>query len=431
MAKIGFSNGGGGGGASTGIVVSGATANTILYANGSSVLSSNAALGYVETLNQSSGTTNAMTLQPTVIQSGTASFNGLFVNTIQSLVGSGEKNIVNFQADSLKTFRVAAAGNVIISNACDLNFYNTSDEATNTERLRLYWSGNVALITTFQTGSGTLRDLQIGINGGASVRFRGVTAAQGNIQLSAGSNATSGGIGVDSSMTLTASTGTQNGFRIAPTINQSGTAASNALLLDITNTAAGSGIARWIDIRTGGTSVMSFALSNTNFASIYAGGSGNFEARWLSNNVNINYNAATSGTHNFQFNGGTPRFELSSTRLTHTVTDTGSSGTANIARLVHTINQSGTAAYSSLDIAITETATGSGVRKILNSSVGGTEQFSLNFGGLSGAAGLMVYMRNITTAPTSNPSNGGYLYVEAGALKYRGSGGTITTIAAA
>lgn len=33
------------------------------------------------------------------------------------------------------------------------------------------------------------------------------------------------------------------------------------------------------------------------------------------------------------------------------------------------------------------------------------------------------------TAPSANPSNGGVLYVESGALKYRGSSGTITTIA--
>jgi hypothetical protein len=33
------------------------------------------------------------------------------------------------------------------------------------------------------------------------------------------------------------------------------------------------------------------------------------------------------------------------------------------------------------------------------------------------------------TAPASNPTGGGYLYVESGALKYRGSSGTITTIA--
>jgi hypothetical protein len=33
------------------------------------------------------------------------------------------------------------------------------------------------------------------------------------------------------------------------------------------------------------------------------------------------------------------------------------------------------------------------------------------------------------TAPTANPSGGGVLYVEGGALKYRGSSGTVTTIA--
>lgn len=35
------------------------------------------------------------------------------------------------------------------------------------------------------------------------------------------------------------------------------------------------------------------------------------------------------------------------------------------------------------------------------------------------------------TVPTANPTGGGVLYVEAGALKYRGSSGTITTIAVA
>lgn len=35
------------------------------------------------------------------------------------------------------------------------------------------------------------------------------------------------------------------------------------------------------------------------------------------------------------------------------------------------------------------------------------------------------------TAPVANPSGGGYIYVESGALKYRGSSGTVTTIAAA
>ena len=43
----------------------------------------------------------------------------------------------------------------------------------------------------------------------------------------------------------------------------------------------------------------------------------------------------------------------------------------------------------------------------------------------------VISIANATTAPTTDPSGGGILYVESGALKFRGSSGTITTIAAA
>jgi hypothetical protein len=47
------------------------------------------------------------------------------------------------------------------------------------------------------------------------------------------------------------------------------------------------------------------------------------------------------------------------------------------------------------------------------------------------ANGVVISMKNVTAAPTTNPTGGGILYVEAGALKYRGSSGTVTTIAPA
>lgn len=53
---------------------------------------------------------------------------------------------------------------------------------------------------------------------------------------------------------------------------------------------------------------------------------------------------------------------------------------------------------------------------------------SAQFG--SGSGG-MLGLTNASTVPTANPSGGGVLYCEAGALKYRGSGGTITTVGAA
>lgn len=46
-----------------------------------------------------------------------------------------------------------------------------------------------------------------------------------------------------------------------------------------------------------------------------------------------------------------------------------------------------------------------------------------------GSGASVIGIANATTVPTVNPTGGGVLYVEAGALKYRGSSGTVTTIA--
>ncbi|MET8185736.1 hypothetical protein ABZV15_08050 [Streptomyces sp. NPDC005246] len=43
----------------------------------------------------------------------------------------------------------------------------------------------------------------------------------------------------------------------------------------------------------------------------------------------------------------------------------------------------------------------------------------------------VILLANTTSVPASNPTGGGYLYVDSGALKFRGSSGTVTTIAPA
>ena len=48
-----------------------------------------------------------------------------------------------------------------------------------------------------------------------------------------------------------------------------------------------------------------------------------------------------------------------------------------------------------------------------------------------GAARGVIAIANAAVTPSINPSNGGILYVEDGALKYRGSEGTVTVIAPA
>lgn len=56
--------------------------------------------------------------------------------------------------------------------------------------------------------------------------------------------------------------------------------------------------------------------------------------------------------------------------------------------------------------------------------------FRLNTTSLGGGVGVFA-MANATTTPTTNPTGGGVLYVNAGALVWRGSSGTVTTIAPA
>lgn len=76
---------------------------------------------------------------------------------------------------------------------------------------------------------------------------------------------------------------------------------------------------------------------------------------------------------------------------------------------------------------------------------GSAEQARINGGGIVMAAGKnllasggaagggtgVVGLGNAATLPTTNPAGGGVLYAEAGSLKWRGSAGTITTIALA
>ncbi len=63
---------------------------------------------------------------------------------------------------------------------------------------------------------------------------------------------------------------------------------------------------------------------------------------------------------------------------------------------------------------------------VLKVETGGN--LGLNGASYGGGVGV-IFIANRATVPTSNPTGGGILYCESGALKYRGSGGTTTTVA--
>tara|TARA_R110000772_G_scaffold60095_2_gene135632 strand:+ start:10103 stop:11866 length:1764 start_codon:yes stop_codon:yes gene_type:complete len=62
--------------------------------------------------------------------------------------------------------------------------------------------------------------------------------------------------------------------------------------------------------------------------------------------------------------------------------------------------------------------------------IDGNGSFGFNGFSIGGGQGV-IFVADAATVPTSNPTGGGIFYVEAGALKFRGSSGTITTIAPA
>jgi hypothetical protein len=53
------------------------------------------------------------------------------------------------------------------------------------------------------------------------------------------------------------------------------------------------------------------------------------------------------------------------------------------------------------------------------------------FGPFSGSGNMQVFIANTNSAPSSNPTGGGLLYVDAGKLMYRGPSGNVTTVAPA
>lgn len=87
------------------------------------------------------------------------------------------------------------------------------------------------------------------------------------------------------------------------------------------------------------------------------------------------------------------------------------------------VAQSSTAAYTALSVDVTETSIGSGQNYLAQLKVGGTLKFGVWSSGV-------LNLINVT-APAGTPSGSGYLYVESGALKYKGSSGTVTTLGAA
>lgn len=171
----------------------------------------------------------------------------------------------------------STTGAMSVSSAATngIDLYNTVDEATNLERLRLFWSGNVARLQQQAAGSGTVRNLEIG-NGGAAASttilggFTSFSVTNGATNIVASRTlSNSGNVLFGISPTLTNGSGTNVSLDITPTLNQTATGAATDLRINRTETAIGSGAQLLIDAQVGGVS--KFSVDRAGFVTTPAG----------------------------------------------------------------------------------------------------------------------------------------------------------------
>lgn len=166
-------------------------------------------------------------------------------------------------------FIVDDNGNCTIPNSATngITLYNTSDQVTNYERLRMYWSGNSINIQSDKGGSGIMRPLILGNSFGIGLTIQGASSLTGGISIA--SNYSSSNIsdfGISGSYTNTS--GINNHIALLKTINQSSTAGYKAYYASIYEQGLGSGEKKLIDVGTNsaangaGTHTSRFSVDN-------------------------------------------------------------------------------------------------------------------------------------------------------------------------
>lgn len=318
---------------------------------------------------------------------------------------------------------VAASGTVTGSN---LSGTNTGDNATNSQYSSLAASKQDTLVSgtniktinsTSLLGSGNIAisaspagsngDLQInasssfGTIGGLRLdqtgNSRGTAALDiqshrsGVTQVASGTNSTA--LGSDN---IAGSLGSVAiGYTNTTTINNSLAA---EVAIGYSNTAvdaSGSGNAVAIGTQNNATNVTTAAIGNSTSATASnASAVGNNTHATNANTSAFGYNLTVSGGYSAAFGGGG---NSGSTTSTSGVTDIYAGGNFSAGTRFRFTND------GSLGLAVTDFGSGDHV----------------------------LALHDVGTPPGSNPATGGFIYCEGGALKYRGSSGTITTLASA
>jgi len=176
-------------------------------------------------LTASSGVQAFMKVNPDVEQTGTAGYTGLLVDVTETGTGSGTSNIIDFGVGGDTKFRIDNTGRVFLSsNSLYLGTVTTSAQIGNS-------SNGILVRQNVDLAAGNFLDIKTG-----------------------------------SGDEFTASSGTQSFVYLEPKINQTSTAGYTGLLMDVTETATGSGANNLLDLQVATAS--KFSVDNSGNVSI-------------------------------------------------------------------------------------------------------------------------------------------------------------------
>ena len=236
----------------------------------------------------SSGTSVGLLINPTGNNSSTGGLSALKVNPTGTYSGSGSQLILDLQAASVQKFTMGIDGSIVHTPST-----LTGSLATTSYSLTPTWNTTgaptallVNITNTASNSNSRILDCQIGgtsyfyipasssqfitvgagglaadtiVNNTSTTTFNFL--ASGSLSGAVAGLSLLGKISGGSSKSFTASSGQQYGVYLAPTINQTSTAAFTALCINRQETANGSGNQYAIDVQQSGTSV--FRLFNT------------------------------------------------------------------------------------------------------------------------------------------------------------------------
>lgn len=407
----------------------------------------------------SAAVTTAMSITPSINQSGTAGYTMLQINPTETSTGSGTKLLADFQVGGVSKTRIDTLGSHLLSGGAKLVIFNTTDETTNYERAALYWSSNAMNLRTEFGGTGLSRNLILG-TANRTMIIADSPGASGIFQFTIATSTTNS-VGVGLNGSIAQSSATYTPLAIQPTVNQSGTAGYTALLINPTESTTGSGTKLLADFQVGGvskakidnTGVITAAagttagsvvtidgaqtLTNKTFSAMSLSGNTvlpqsaqlhlyntidqttNYERvrqYWSSNTYVITTEFGGTGTArpmqivgagrvldigkttaHFDFQSSTAA-NISVVRITPTLTTT--SGSVQALGITPTINQSGLAGYTTFLVNPTETATGSGTKLLADFQVGGISKVSIT------SLGQLKLTASTTSASTMNIPTG-------------------------